>query len=82
MPENKDYMIHHEEMGSIQISEDVVASIATGAALEVEHVTGLQGANVADFMGGKKMHNELCVFKVENFIVLKYMYVCETLHSQ
>lgn len=55
MPENKDYMIHHEEMGSIQISEDVVASIATGAALEVEHVTGLQGANVADFMGGKKM---------------------------
>ena len=55
MPENKDYMIHHEELGSIQISEDVVASIATGAALDVEDVTGLQGANVSDFMGGKKM---------------------------
>lgn len=55
MPENKDYMIHREEMGSIQISEDVVASIAAGAAMDVENVTGLQGTNVTDFMGGKKM---------------------------
>lgn len=55
MPENKEYMIHREEFGSIQISEDVVASIAAGAALEVENVMGLQGHNVSDFMGGKKM---------------------------
>lgn len=55
MPENKDYLIRREEMGTIQISEDVVASIAAGAALDVENVTGLQGTNVADFMGGKKL---------------------------
>ena len=51
MPENKDYMIHREELGSIQISEDVVATIAAGAAMDVENVTGLQGTNVTDFMG-------------------------------
>ena len=55
MAENKDYMIHQEDMGTIQISEDVVASIATSAALEVEGVSGLLSANMSDFMGGKKM---------------------------
>ena len=55
MADNKDYMIHQEYMGTIQISEDVVASIATTAALEVEGVGGLLNANMADFMGGKKM---------------------------
>ena len=55
MADNKDYMIHEENMGTIQMSEDVVASIATTAALEVEGVGGLLNANMADFMGGKKM---------------------------
>ena len=55
MPENKEYMSHQEELGTIQISEEVVASIASAAVLEVEHVTGLMSANVSDFMGGKKM---------------------------
>lgn len=55
MPENREYMIHREELGTIQISEDVVAAIATGTAMEVENVTGLQSSNVSDFMGGKKM---------------------------
>ena len=55
MPENKEYMTHQENMGTIQISEDVVASIATSAALEVEGVSGLLSANMTDFMGGKKM---------------------------
>ncbi len=41
MAENKEYMIHQEEAGSIQISEDVLAS--------------LMSANVSDIMGGKKM---------------------------
>ena len=31
MAENKEYMIHQEEDGAIQISEDVVASIASTA---------------------------------------------------
>ena len=55
MPENKEYMTHQEELGTIQISEEVVASIASAAVLEVEDVTGLMSANVSDFMGGKKM---------------------------
>ena len=32
MGENKDYMTHPDEMGCIHISEDVLASIAAGAA--------------------------------------------------
>ena len=38
MPENKDYMIHREELGSIQISEDVVATIVEHTLTEVEGV--------------------------------------------
>ena len=33
MAENKEYMIHQEDDGSIQISEDVLASIASTTAL-------------------------------------------------
>ena len=40
MADNKEYMTHQESMGTIQISEDVVASIATSACLEVDYVTG------------------------------------------
>ena len=42
-------------MGTIQISEDVVASIATSACLEVEGVGGLMNANVTDYVTGKKL---------------------------
>ena len=48
MADNKEYMTHQESMGTIQISEDVVASIATSACLEVEGVGGLMNANVSD----------------------------------
>ena len=40
MGENKDYMTHPEELGSIHISEDVLASLAAGAAAEVEGKIG------------------------------------------
>ena len=46
MPENKDYLTHEETLGTIQISEDVVASIATSTALEVEGVGGLLSTNM------------------------------------
>ena len=55
MADNKEYMTHQESMGTIQISEDVVASIATSACLEVEGVGGLMNANVTDYVTGKKM---------------------------
>ncbi len=52
MGENKDYMIHREELGAIQISEEVVASIAAHAAAEVEGVSGLMTANMSDVLTG------------------------------
>ena len=55
MAENKEYMIHQEEDGTIQISEDVVASIASTTAAEVDGVSAMMSANVSDLMGGKKM---------------------------
>lgn len=55
MAENKEYMIHQEEDGTIQIAEDVLASIAGSTAMEVDGVTALMNANVSDLMGGKKM---------------------------
>lgn len=53
MADNRDYMTRQEEMGSIQISEDVVASIAVNAAKETEGVSGFMNANMSDIMGGK-----------------------------
>lgn len=51
MGDNKEYMTHPEENGSINISEDVVSAIAVGAVCEVEGVAGmLSGGNVSDLM--------------------------------
>jgi len=36
MADNKEYMTRQENLGTIQISEDVVASIAVNAATEVD----------------------------------------------
>lgn len=52
MGENKDYMIHREELGAIQIADEVVASIAVHAAAEVDGMTGLMTANVGDVITG------------------------------
>lgn len=41
MGENKEYLTHPEELGCIHISEDVLASIASGAALEVEGICAM-----------------------------------------
>ena len=49
MNENKEYITHPDDMGTIQISEDVLGAIAASAAGEIEGVTGLMGAP-----GGKK----------------------------
>ena len=55
MGENRDYMIRHEEMGNIQIAEEVIANLATATALEVDGVGGLLNSNVTDLVGGKKL---------------------------
>ena len=79
MPENKDYLTHEETLGTIQISEDVVASIATSTALEVEGVGGLLSTNMSDYLGGKKMtargvrvEMEGDAIVVNLFIMLRY----------
>jgi len=41
MGENKEYLTHAEALGCIHISEEVLATIASGAAVEVEGVSGL-----------------------------------------
>ncbi len=41
MGDNKEYMTHPEELGCIHISEDVLASLAASAAVEVEGISGM-----------------------------------------
>ena len=57
MADSKEYMTLPEENGSINISEEVIAAIAVGAAREVEGVTGMMtnlGGTVSDLMTSKK----------------------------
>ena len=79
MADSKEYMIHQEEAGTIQISEDVLASIASNAALETEGVSALMSANVADLMGVKKMTSKGVKVELDGenivvnlFILLRY----------
>ena len=48
MADNKDYITHNEEKGSINVSEDVVAMIASAAAVEIEGVDSIAGAKSDD----------------------------------
>lgn len=41
MAENREYYTQNAENGTVQISEDVVASVAAAAILETEGVCGL-----------------------------------------
>ena len=58
MGENKDYLTTVQENGSIHISEEVIASIASLAATEVEGVCGLSanlGSDLAEMLGKKNL---------------------------
>ena len=58
MAENKEYFTQEMENGSIQISEDVVASVTGLAVLEVEGVCGLSssiGTDIAEMLGMKTL---------------------------
>lgn len=57
MADSKEYMTLTEENGTINISEEVIASIAVGAVREVEGVSGMMtnlGGSVTDLMNNKK----------------------------
>lgn len=53
MAELKEYIARSDENGSVTISEDVIASIAAIAAMEIDGVASLGTSNVADFLGKK-----------------------------
>ena len=58
MAGNKEYYTQEMENGSIQISEDVVASVTGMAVLEVEGVCGLSssiGTDIAEMLGMKTL---------------------------
>lgn len=58
MAENKEYFSQEYENGSIQISEEVAASIAAAAILEVEGVCGLSSnisTDIAEMLGVKSL---------------------------
>ena len=58
MAENKEYYTQEMENGSIQISEDVVASVTGMAVLEGEGVCGLSssiGTDIAEMLGMKTL---------------------------
>lgn len=69
MAENKEYYVQAISNGSIQISEDVVASVAAMAVLEVEGVCGLSsnlGADLAEMLGKKSLGKGIRVAPGEN----------------
>ncbi len=56
MAENKQYITHIQDNGTVMISEDVIASIITLSVKEVEGVVSLSvkpGADIADMFGAK-----------------------------
>lgn len=56
MADNKQYITQEQEQGTIQISEDVIATIVANAISEVEGIVGLNtkpGADIADKIGKK-----------------------------
>jgi uncharacterized alkaline shock family protein YloU len=58
MGENREYVTTAEERGSINISEEVLAVIAGGAALEIDGVAGLYsspGRDIAELLGKKNL---------------------------
>ncbi|MBQ1263998.1 MAG: Asp23/Gls24 family envelope stress response protein [Oscillospiraceae bacterium] len=58
MADNREYFTQTVENGSIQIAEDVVASVAAMAALEVDGVCGLNagfGSDIAEMLGKKNI---------------------------
>ncbi len=71
MSEQKDYCSHAEELGTIHISEEVLAGIAAAAVIEVEGVGGLSnksGADLTDMMGKKGMAKGVRILMEEGSI--------------
>lgn len=58
MAENKDYITYTEEKGSINISDDVIATIASAAVVEIDGVDSLAASKTEEWarrLGKKSM---------------------------
>jgi uncharacterized alkaline shock family protein YloU len=81
MGENKDYITYTDEKGSVNISEEVVAIIAGGAALEVEGVAGLYstpGRDLAELLGKKNLSRGVRI-QMENEAIHAEIYIMVSL---
>lgn len=82
MAEHKEYVTRMDELGSIHISEEVLAVIAAAAALEVEGVSSLSsgGKDIGDLLGKKNLARGIQVqvedekVQLELTIMVKYGY--------
>ena len=70
MAEMKEYTARADEAGKVTISEDVIASITSIAASEIDGVASLGTALVADFLGKKVASKGVKVTFAENSVEL------------
>lgn len=86
MAETKDYLEKADENGNINISEDVIASIAAIAASEVEGIAALTSTSVdiAEFLGKKSTSKGVKIqgTDIDIYISVKYGYVIPTVAKQ
>jgi len=73
MGENKDYIVHPDENGNINISQDVIAVIAASSALEVEGVaclSAVQGKEIADYLSKKSLSKGVRISEEDQRLVV------------
>ena len=73
MSDNKEYIVRPGENGNINISEDVVAAIAVGAAKETDGVAALNqsvGKEIAEKLGRKSLPKGVRVAVEEGVITV------------
>ena len=75
MADNREYMTHQEELGSIQISDEVIASIAAGAVLEVEGVCGLS-SSISTIHAGWSSSMEISALRTKRIEELLTTWYC------
>ena len=74
MGENKEYMTHPEELGCIHISQDVLASIAAGAAAAVEGISGLMNLAKKSGARGVRLTLDDDGAAVDLYVMIRYGY--------
>ena len=75
MGENKGYITHNEELGSIHISEDVLAAVSAGAVAEVEGISGMMNmTNKKTAARGVRVSFEEDSAVIDLYVLLRYGY--------